>query len=121
MLKEYTCIICPNSCDIEVLFENNKVISVEGALCPRGKTYIDNELYNPIRNISTSIKLKNGQLPLASVKLTHSIPKDKIFDVMKEIKKIKINAPVHIGQVVIKNVLGLDSDVIITKDIDKLI
>ncbi|MGF6906512.1 DUF1667 domain-containing protein [Fusobacterium sp. PH5-44] len=117
MLKEYTCIICPNSCDIEVLFENNKVASVEGALCPRGKTYIDNELSNPVRNIATSVKIENGQLPLASVKLSHSIPKEKIFDVMNEIKKIKINAPVQIGQVVIKNVLGLDSDVIITKNI----
>lgn len=119
MLKEYTCIICPNSCDIEVLFENNKVVSVEGALCPRGKTYIDNELSNPVRNIATSVKIENGQLPLASVKLSRPIPKDKIFDVMKEIKKIKINAPVHIGQVIIKNVLELDSDVVITKNIDE--
>jgi len=37
---------------------------------------------------------------------------------MKQIENIRLKAPVHIGQVVIKNVCGLDSDVIITKSVE---
>jgi len=39
--------------------------------------------------------------------------------VMAEINKVTLAAPVHIGDVVIKNVLGLNSDVIVTKHIGK--
>jgi len=38
---------------------------------------------------------------------------------MDEIKKIEVEAPTHIGQIVIENVLGLESDVVITKNICK--
>jgi len=59
-------------------------------------------------------------LPLASVRLTSPIPKGKMAEVMAEIKKISVDAPVSIGQVVVKNILGLESDLIITKNIDRV-
>ena len=45
------------------------------------------------------------------------IPKARIFDVMAEIKAVKVSAPVVMGQVVLKNVLGLERDVISTKNV----
>jgi len=120
LLKEYTCIICPNSCDLEVTLENNKIISIEGAMCPKGKTYMENELVNPMRTIATSIKIENGELPLVSVRLDKEIPKGKIFPVMEEIKKIRLKAPVKVGQIVIENILNLGSNVIITKNINEI-
>ena len=53
-----------------------------------------------------------------SVKTTNPVPKDKIFDVMKEIDKLSVEAPVRIGDIVKKGILGLDSDIVITKNID---
>jgi CxxC motif-containing protein len=53
-----------------------------------------------------------------SVKTTKPVPKDKIFEVMKEIDKLSVAAPTKIGDIVKKNILGLDSDIIITKNID---
>ena len=38
---------------------------------------------------------------------------------MREINEKTLTAPVHIGDVVIRNVLGLGSDVIVTKHIEK--
>jgi CxxC motif-containing protein len=38
---------------------------------------------------------------------------------MEEIKKIKLKAPVKMNQVILKNVLNLNSDVIVTKNVDK--
>ena len=122
MLREYTCIICPNGCDIRAQIEeredgSRRICSVEGAACPKGRAYVEQELTDPQRNIATSVLVKGGILPLASVRLTAPIPKGRIFDAMAEIRKCPLTAPVESGTVVIHNLLGYDTDVIVTKDI----
>lgn len=112
MKRMFTCIVCPNGCDITL--ENGEI---EGALCAKGKEYVQSEMTNPQRTIATSILVENGELPLASVRLSTPIPKAEIFRVMGEINKLRLSAPVCIGQVAIENVCGLGSDVIITKNI----
>ena len=119
MLKTYTCIICPNGCEITTEVEDNKIISLEGAQCKRGDEYVHQEITNPVRNIASSILVEDGELPLVSVRLSSPIPKNKIFDVMDEIKQTHLKAPVSIGQVAIENVLDLGSDVIVTKNVEK--
>ena len=119
MKRTFTCIVCPNGCEVEAEYEGTNVLSVTGNLCPKGKTYVTQELSDPRRTIATSVRVLGGTLPLASVRLTHAIPKDRIFDVMREINSQSLSAPVKIGDVVIKNILGLDSDVIVTKNIEK--
>ena len=99
MLREFTCIICPNGCEITAGVEDNQIISIEGALCPKGETYVNQELTDPRRNIATSVLVKGGELPLASVRLTNPIPKARIFDAMAEIRGIAVEAPVEAGTV----------------------
>ena len=113
MLKEFTCIICPNGCEIEAEIADGKILSLEGAACPKGEAYVRQELTDPQRNIATSVLVRGGVLPLASV------PKARIFDVMEEIRKITVDAPVKAGTVLVKGVLGYDSDVIVTKSVEK--
>ena len=122
MLREYTCIICPNGCDIRVQIEeredgSRRICSVEGAACPRGRAYVEQELTDPQRNIATSVLVKGGILPLASVRLTNPIPRDRIFDAVSEIKKYNLTAPVKAGTVVIPRLMGYDTDVIVTKSV----
>ena len=74
---------------------------------------------NPNQKPARIFMPDGGELPLASVRLTRPIPKDRIFDVMAEINRQTLTAPVHIGDVVIADVLGLGSDVIVTKHIDR--
>lgn len=119
MLKEYTCIICPNGCAIEAEIEGNEIKTISGAACKRGTEYVQQELTDPQRSIATSILVDGGELALASVRLTRPIPKEKIFAAMEEIKKIRVNAPVTAGTVVIAGILGTDSDVIVTKNVCK--
>ena len=119
MKRTFTCIVCPNGCEIETEYEGTQVLSVTGNLCPKGKTYVTQELVDPRRTIATSVRVLNGTMPLTSVRLTNAVPKDRIFDVMDEINRQILTAPVRIGDVVIANVLGLGSDVIVTKNIDK--
>ncbi len=123
MVREYTCIMCPLGCGLRTETrqgERGEEILVTGNTCPKGKEYAVQELTDPQRNIATSVLVSGGELPLASVRLTHAIPKDRIFDVMGEIRKRKLTAPVKAKEIVIENVLGLGSDVIATKDIGKI-
>ena len=53
------------------------------------------------------------------MRLNAPIPKKDIFPVMAEIRKIKVTAPVSIGQIVLQDVLGTGSDVIITKNVKR--
>ncbi|MDM8299865.1 DUF1667 domain-containing protein [Collinsella tanakaei] len=118
MLREFTCIMCPQGCDISVELDGTTITSITGNKCAKGEAYVTQEIENPMRNIATSVLIDGGELPLASVRLSNVIPKDRIFDVMAEIRRVELPAPVHEGDVVIHDVLGLGADVIITKDVD---
>ena len=114
-MKELTCIVCPRGCRLKV--DDN--MEVTGNACPRGKIYAVNELTNPTRTITSSIRVSNRPYTLVSVKTDKPIPKDKMFDVMKEIDMLSVEAPTQIGQIVKANILGLDSNIIITKNIEQ--
>ncbi len=117
MLKTYTCIICPNGCEIIAQLEDGQIIAMEGAACKRGESYVHQELTAPMRNIASSVLVDGGILPLVSVRLSAPIPKERVFDTMAVIRQQLLNAPVHTGQVVIADVLGLGVDLIVTKNV----
>lgn len=114
MKKEMTCIICPRGCHL-VIDENNKV---SGNTCIRGEKYALSELTNPVRTITSSIRVLNREDTLVSIKTSAPIPKGMIFKVMEEINKLGVNAPTHIGDIAKKDILGLGVDILITKNID---
>lgn len=118
MIKIFTCIICPNGCEIEVSLDKEKIIGIEGATCKKGEDYVNQELTNPQRNIATSVKVINGDMEIVSVRLNKNIPKERIFDVMDEIKQLEVKAPIKIGDILKSNILDLDVDLIATKNID---
>ena len=118
MKRTFTCIVCPNGCEIDAEYKGTTVLSVTGQLCPKGAAYVTQELVDPQRTIATSVRVNGGELPLVSVRTTQPIPKDRIFDVMNAINQHTLTAPVRVGQVMIENVLGLGSDVIVTKNVE---
>ena len=113
-MKEFTCIICPRGCRLKVDDEMN----VTGNFCIRGKQYAISEVTNPVRTITTSIRVNNREDTLVSVKTSGPVPKGKIFEVMKAIDQLSVAAPTKIGDVVAANILGLGADIVITKNID---
>ena len=120
MMKEraFTCIVCPNGCVIETQLEDGRLLSLKGNKCKRGEEYVQQELTDPRRTIATTVPITGAALPLCSVRLNRPIPKREIFHVMSQIAGVRLNAPVRIGQIVLKNVCGLDSDVVVTKNMD---
>ena len=94
--------------------ENGQVISVSGNTCKRGDAYARTEVTNPVRSLTTSVKVEGGIHPVVPVKSSSPVPKDRMFDCMKEINGAVIKAPVKIGDVVIENICGLGVDIIAT-------
>lgn len=118
MTKSYTCVICPNGCEIDVeTSERGEILSISGAGCKRGVAYARQETVCPRRTLSSSIRVINGEEPLVSVRLTTSVPRDSLMQVMEAIRAAKVEAPVRSGSCLIANVLGLGSDVIATKSV----
>ena len=118
--KEFVCIVCPMGCNLTV----DKVgddFQVSGNLCPRGEKYAKQEMTAPVRTICSTVRVHNGFLNLVPVKTKSEIPKEKIFDVMDEINKVEIQAPVKLGQMIIENVCGTGVDIVATRNIEEKI
>ena len=116
MKRELTCIVCPIGCQLSVTLENGIVTEVTGNTCPRGKQYAIDECTNPVRTITTTARTSNGGV--IPVKTAAPIPKELMFDCMKEIDRSVVTLPAKIGDMVIENLLGTGVDVIVTANMD---
>lgn len=116
---EITCIVCPIGCKILVKSDGKKVDVLSGYKCKKGIDYALYETIDPRRILTFSVLVKNGEWPLVSVKSSKVVPKDKIFDVLVEVKKTIIKAPVKLGDIVIQNVLDTNIDILATKTVKK--
>ena len=119
MTRVYTCILCPNSCEITVDYEDKTVRSTEGNKCSKGVEYVTQELTDPKRTVTTSVEVTGGDRPLASVRLTAPISRHLIFPLMEQLQKQHLSAPVEPGQVVLSKVFGTDADLIVTSRVKK--
>lgn len=118
--KKLTCICCPLGCNIEADMQGGSVVAVRGNGCPNGEKYAHTELTAPVRTLTSTVALVNSKsgMRLAPVRSSEPIPKDKLFDCMKEIANISVSAPVHIGDTVLQNAAGTGISIIITRDIN---
>ena len=112
-MKELICIICPRGCHLVVDDELN----VSGNTCPRGAVYAKQELTHPTRTLTSTVRVVSKTEATLPVKSNKPLPKEKIFDAMEVINKTCVKAPIKIGDVVIKNIFGLDVDIVATKNI----
>ena len=111
------CIGCPLGCPLTVEMEGEKILSVSGNTCKNGDAYARKELTNPTRIITTTVRVTGGRLPVVSVKTAADVPKGKIFDCVKALKEVCLQAPVTTGQVVMADIAGTAVAVIATKHI----
>ena len=117
---ELTCIRCPIGCAITVTQDDDgKVTDITGNSCPNGYKYAANEVTNPTRIVTTTVRVKGGILPVVSVKTKGDVPKGKMFECVKAINKMEVSAPVAIGDVIVHDVAGTGVDVVATKNVAK--
>ena len=111
MERKLTCVECPKGCEITVELDGDKIISVYGYSCQRGKKYAENEVICPRRVLTTTVKCADGGV--VSVKTSNSVKKSEIFELMDKINKITVCPPVKIGQIIVKDIAE-GSDLIAT-------
>lgn len=114
--RELICIGCPMGCPLTVEMNGTEVVNVTGNTCPRGDAYARKEVTNPTRIVTSTVKVEGGKVDMVSVKTKEDIPKGKIFECVKALKGITVKAPVHIGDVILKDVAGTGIDIIATKN-----
>jgi len=121
--KRVTCILCPNGCELTITYSGEPTadsISVDGYTCPKGIDYAVEEMTAPKRTLTTSILVRAGTQPLASVKTVCPIPRECLLDARRALRRVAVDAPVAIGDVVASDVSGTGVDVIVTRPVPRV-
>lgn len=111
------CITCPMGCSLTVAHEGKTVLKVEGNQCKRGRDYAAQELSDPRRMVTTTVRVRGGLHPLLPVYTASPIPKPLIFALLNELRGIELRAPVLAGDTVLANALETGVDVLASRDI----
>lgn len=115
--RNLTCIGCPMGCAIEVEMNGREVVSITGNTCKKGAEYAAKEVTDPTRIVTSTVRVKDGSMPVVSVKTAQDIPKGKIFACVGALRDVCVKAPVKIGDVVLENVAGTGVNVIATANV----
>lgn len=118
MKRDLTCINCPLGCSLHVTEEDGK-LTVTGNTCPKGVKYAVSELTAPKRIVTSSIVVQGGVRPLVSVKTKEAVPKEKIFLCMELIRQLSVQAPVHIGDVLLPDIAQTGVPLVATSNVSK--
>ena len=112
-MKELVCIVCPRGCRLTVDEEHG--YAVTGNSCPRGAEYGRTELQNPTRTLTTTVCVAGGLHRRLPVRTSAAIPKALLPAAMAEAARVRLQAPVAAGQVVIPDLLGTGVDLIASR------
>ena len=94
-------------------------LNVTGNNCPRGEIYAKAELTNPVRMVTSTVAIQSEIEKRLPIKTSKAISKSLVFKVIEETKKISVKAPIKIGDVIIKNILGTDVNIVATKNVSR--
>ncbi len=112
MERSLTCIECPRGCTVTVVTDGDKVTSVTGNFCPKGKAYAVAELTDPVRVVTGSVR---GENEMISVKTDRPVRKADIFEIMAVIRKVKVLTNVAIGDIIVPNIDKRGANLVATK------
>lgn len=110
--RSLICIICPVSCTLEVALRDDGVIEVSGNECRRGARYAQREITDPVRVVTTTVRVKGGEVRRLPVRSDTEVPKHLVRQVVEYLNNVEVSAPVEAGQVLVNNVLGTGANII---------
>ena len=111
MKTELTCIVCPRGCHLVV----DEQLNVTGNSCPRGAVYGKQEVTDPRRTVTSTVKCDSIDFAVCPVKTNKDISKAKIFAVMDAINQVEVHVPVHVGDVIVSNIADSGADLVCTR------
>lgn len=122
---QFNCTTCPSECLLTVEVERDaddavvEVRSVTGNSCPRGNTFAHQELTCPMRVLTTTVAVSGGDEALLPVRTAEAIPLALHAQAMDLIRGLVIDVPIHMGDVVLENLLDTNINLIASMDIDR--
>lgn len=117
MVKEIICTVCPRGCSIQVDGDGKNALNIQGYGCRRGQVYAGNEYSNPVRILTTNVKIQGRENELLPVRSNKPLPKEKLLVCMEEIKKAVATLPVKTYDVIIEDICGTGVNIVATKEI----
>lgn len=114
MKRTITCVVCPRGCTMTAEI-NGDQITVTGNACPKGELHAVSECTNPVRSLTSIVRVSNREDTMVSVKSAAPVPKGKMFEIMASLRSISVEAPVKIGDVILPGICG--TDIVATKEI----
>ena len=115
-MRNLVCIECPIGCSLTAE-KTGEQWDVKGNRCVKGADFAINEITDPRRSISSTVRTNFKTVPRLSVRTQGEVPLNTIFAVMEQINSVSLDHPVHIGEVIIENVSNTGIDVIATSDL----
>ena len=116
-VRNLTCINCPMGCALTVEMRGDEVVNITGNTCKRGEVYAQKEVSNPTRIVTSTVRVSGGKSDMVSVKTREDIPKGKIFECVRALKNVQVQAPIRIGDVIVSNIADTGIDVVATKNV----
>ena len=113
MPKSLTCIICPRGCHLEI----DDDLNVTGNSCPRGEKYAKQEITDPRRTVTSTVRVESDILPMLPVKTKDAVKKGDVLAVMEALNKIVAHPPIYIGDVICENIAGTGIDLVATREL----
>lgn len=110
-MRELTCIRCPRGCRLAVAAD----LTVQGAGCPQGVTYAEEECTRPVRTVTATVRLLGGSLARLPVKSREPVPKEKVMAVVQALRTISAEAPLQAGDIVLPDAAGTGTDIVATR------
>lgn len=117
MKKDIICTVCPLGCHIAVEGEGEKIISMEGYGCARGKQYATTEFSHPVRILTSTIRTDSDRIPLIPVRSSEPLPKEMLMNCMVEIRKCRVHLPIRSHEILISDICNTGIDIVATADI----
>lgn len=122
--RHFHCTTCPSECalTIETRIDENgveHVLSVQGNRCARGRKFAEQEIIRPMRILATTIVVRGGDEKLLPVRTARPIPRDLHLSAMRDIRHTSVTAPVHMGDVVMSDLLGTGVDLVASMNVDE--
>jgi CxxC motif-containing protein len=114
---EVTCVICPVGCKVLVRHAEGNIVSLSGSECPRGDEYAAKECLSPERILTATVAAEGGELPRLPVKTDRHIPKDRLLECALTLARVRVKAPVALGDVVAADILGTGANVVATRPV----
>jgi CxxC motif-containing protein len=113
--KHFVCVVCPIGCEIDVVHDGSRIISMEGNKCEKSEEFVSQELIEPMRILTTTVRIQGSRWPVIPVRTDKAVPKQLFPRIMKQLRLIELQAPVNMLDVVVRDALRTGANIIATR------